>query len=478
MVLQSSGVIKLSDMHLEFNTPYKLSAMSNVVAGIPTNGVPTGRIKFSDLYNKAASVPTISTIPTQNISTNSATASGSINIASYISDTYGTPFTYSAPSYTTGKVSSASLSGTIVSYNIPSNTFANTASITITVTNRFGKSATLSIPLYITGNAILSTDPITQSISKNQASVYLPSFFTEYSATGLTYTITNNPQSNATISNSYLYVQGNNRNKSYTITVQATNSYSQNANISIGIIEYPPPPSTNGNIPDQSCDTGNYSLTVSSYFSGIITSYSVTYNLNNNLSIDNNGNLSWSCSYRNTKYQVNITASNSGGSATQVFYITESAQPAYHITIADMYWYNYDGTNQGWMNTITDINNGYQFGYTNDLIATNVSNMTANRDINIPATGYYSFAFSTNIASFPSPGTMTFGIVSTAGLLASCSASYTSYTGNGTFITCNVNLYLSKGTIINIKMATSTYCRINWGGAQSTAPTVAINKYA
>ena len=70
MVLQISGVIKLSNMHNEFNTPYKLSAMSNVVAGIPTSGNPLGRIKFSDLYGKAASTPTVSTNPTtQTLST-------------------------------------------------------------------------------------------------------------------------------------------------------------------------------------------------------------------------------------------------------------------------------------------------------------------------------------------------------------------------------------------------------------------------
>ena len=163
MVLQSSGPIKDSQITTEFGASFKnMNSMHGIAAGLPT----VGPISFSQLLGKAASTPVCSTVSNIPVSTASGVANGSLNISTYVVDTYGAPLTYSAPTFGS-QISSASLSGTTLSYVVPTNTFANTVNMSIVVTHRFNKTATLTIPLFVMGYNISASTLPSQSLTNN-----------------------------------------------------------------------------------------------------------------------------------------------------------------------------------------------------------------------------------------------------------------------------------------------------------------------
>lgn len=65
----------------------------------------------------------------------------------------------------------------------------------------------------------------------------MSSYFTDYSGTTKTYSLTANPYANASISAGTLSVAGNYRNTTYTVTAQMTNGYSQTASTSTSVTE-------------------------------------------------------------------------------------------------------------------------------------------------------------------------------------------------------------------------------------------------
>jgi len=239
MVLPSTGTLSFSQIKTEFGATYvKYSLFLGLSAGIPI----TGPLSLSQLRGKSASTPSVSAISNQNVNTASSIQYGSINLGSYVSDTYGGTLSYSSPSFNSSYVSSASMSGSTLSYSVPINKWANTTPITVVVTNKFGKTATISIPLFITGYNISTTTPSSSSLTNNTATYSLSSYFTDYSGSGLSYSITSNPYSNASISSGTLSIVGNYRNTSYSVIVNASNSFGQSANVSFSIVESNPTP--------------------------------------------------------------------------------------------------------------------------------------------------------------------------------------------------------------------------------------------
>jgi len=319
MALQSSGAISLSNVGVTFGQSFRnLGALYSVAAGVPS----TGTISLSNMYGKNASTPSISSISTSNVSTNSSSQSGTINLTSFITDVYGAPFSYAAPSYSSSFFSSASMSSSSLSFGIPQNKFANTTSVSVVVTNRFGRTATISVPFKITGYNIGSSSLGSRSLTNNTATISLGSYFTDYSGAGLSYSLTTNPYSNASISGSTLYVYANYRNTSYTVTVQATNSYGQVSSASLSVTEGLSPPSASSMGSTSTLRTSTVSYYLYSYFSGTITSFSITSNPYSSASISG----SYLYIYpnnRNTSYYVTVTAYNSGGSASASLYVTE-----------------------------------------------------------------------------------------------------------------------------------------------------------
>lgn len=319
--MQTSGSISLSNVKGHFGNAFNsLSNCYGIAAGVPT----TGAIALSNLYGKSASTPSIGSISTSNVSTHTSSQSGTISLASLVSDTYGAPFTYSGPTYSASYFSSASVASGVLSFSVPGNKFALSAPISVTVTNRFGRTATISYPFKITGSNLAYSSIGSTSITNNTVSYNMASYFTDYSGAGLSYTITSNPYSNAYLSGSTLYVPGNYRNTSYNVTVQASNSYGQTASTTITVTESIAPPSASSMGSTGNLSTSYVTYYLYSYFSGTITSFSVTSNPYSSASISGNYLYIYP-NNRNTSYYVTVTAYNAGGSASSSLLVTEVA---------------------------------------------------------------------------------------------------------------------------------------------------------
>lgn len=242
MVLQSSGVISFSDIIAEFGSSFNnMAALYGIAAGVPT----TNTISFFNMYGKAASVPSISSIPNQVIDTASGAVSTSVNTSSYVSDTYGVPLTFQYVSVTSGYTSgnpSMNASTGVLSYTILSNKWGNLAYINFSVMNRFGKTSNGSVPLLIKSTPPTSTSMGTAYLTNNSVTRTLSQYITDVSGSTITYSLTANPKSNASINASnVLTITGAHRNTSYTVTVTATNGYGQSVTTSIVITESGPP---------------------------------------------------------------------------------------------------------------------------------------------------------------------------------------------------------------------------------------------
>lgn len=234
MPLSSSGLLSFSNVRVEFGSAFSsLSNCYGIAAGVPTSGV----ISFSNMYGKAASTPAVTAPSTCNISTNASAQSGTWELSNFVTDTYGKPLTYSVTSYNSVQFSSASLANSLLSYAIPINKFSLSSPIAIRVTNRFGRSNTISPTFALTGYNIYGSSLGSVTLSNNTVSYNLGSYFTDYSGTGLGYWISNNPQNNAYITGTTLYIPGNYRGLSYDVSVSASNSYSQVTSVTLAVTE-------------------------------------------------------------------------------------------------------------------------------------------------------------------------------------------------------------------------------------------------
>jgi hypothetical protein len=163
MPLQSSGQIKYSQILSEFSNNFnKMSTLRGVASGVPGSGA----IKMSNLYNKSASVPSISL--TQSISDSMTTTSinGTFSPLYSVSDTYGAPLVYSITSKPSWLIASINSSTGLVSWSISGgkSTF-NPNTLQATVTNRFNKSSSSTVTVNISMSSSMTipsttTEPI------------------------------------------------------------------------------------------------------------------------------------------------------------------------------------------------------------------------------------------------------------------------------------------------------------------------------
>jgi len=234
MPLQSSGTISFSNIQVEFGSAFR--SMSNCY-GIASNVPVSGPIFISHLYGKGAYAPAIVAPTVSNINTGSGAQSGTWELSNNVTDTYGRPLTYTTQSYNASHFSAASNVASKLYYGFPLNKFAQSTPATLKVVNRFGRSNTIAPSFTVIGQAIAATSLGSASISNNTVTYALGSYFTEYSSNGLGYTLTANPNANASISGSTLSVAGSNRGTTYTVSVSASNAYNQTASTSLSVTE-------------------------------------------------------------------------------------------------------------------------------------------------------------------------------------------------------------------------------------------------
>ncbi len=78
------------------------------------------------------------------------------------------------------------------------------------------------------------------SLSNNTATFFMPDYFTDGAAQGMTYTIVQNPYGNAYILDGYLYIVGAARDDVYAVIVQAADMYGRIISSSVSVVEDPP----------------------------------------------------------------------------------------------------------------------------------------------------------------------------------------------------------------------------------------------
>ncbi len=238
MPIPSSGAFSFSTIRSEYGSTFKsFSLWYSIAAGVPSSGT----IRISSLRGTSASVPSISAISNINHDTSGAAQNGSYNLSTNVTDTYGAPVTYFVLTYTNSffaSIPSVNSSTGALTYQVAYNKFANTTPIVVLVTNRFGKTANATVPLYIYGIGPTSSSMGSVTLTNNSAPYTVSNYFTDsYSGTSLTYSLTSNPQSSASLLGTTLTVTGNNRNTSYTVSVTATNGYNQTAISSLSVTE-------------------------------------------------------------------------------------------------------------------------------------------------------------------------------------------------------------------------------------------------
>jgi hypothetical protein len=219
--------------------------------------------------------------------------------------------------------SSASISNGVLS--VTGNYRDTSYTVTVEATNSGGSaSSSLIVNEAVAPNPSSTSMGSTSSLTNNTVQYTLSNYFTDSTGTGLTYTLTANPQSSASISNGVLSVTGNYRSTSYTVTVQATNGYSKSTTSSLTVNEATPSAPISSSMGSTSSLTNNtVQYTLSNYFTGINMTYTLTANPQSSANISN-GVLSVTGNYRDTSYTVTVEATNLGGSATSSLTVNET----------------------------------------------------------------------------------------------------------------------------------------------------------
>ena len=268
--------------------------------------------------NPAPPLPSGSVIPKTGL-TNVATT---VDMSTYFT---GVSLVYTVSS---NPQSSAAISGSILT--ITPNYRNATYAVIVTATNA-GGSAIQSVSVTEISSVVApannGTVPAQTGLKNVAATVNMASYFTGVS---MVYTVTSNPQSNATISAATLTIVPNFRATTYTVIVTATNAGGSTTQ-SISVTETVPPPVNVGSNPIAiPYGTGVNTINLSSYFSGGVTLYTCWYSpdLANTSLNTSTGVLTVTAAYRNTTYQIQVGAQNAGGVANILFInITESAAP-------------------------------------------------------------------------------------------------------------------------------------------------------
>jgi hypothetical protein len=241
MSLPSTGELKFSRIRSTFGTAFtSLSSMYRTGNGVATSGT----IKMSQLRGISVSVPSIRSVPTQSFGTGNSSQWGSIFARDYVTDTYGSPLTYSTSWSWSGwnvnpRVRS---SDSYVDWQVAYNRWVNVGYIYVNVTNRFGRSGTITIPIYSTGIPLSVSGMGSTTLTTNTRSWSMTSYYSDWSGTGISFWMHSNPRGNAWLSGSTLYVEGANRGTSYSVGVGIGNGYGQTGVSWLSVREESPPP--------------------------------------------------------------------------------------------------------------------------------------------------------------------------------------------------------------------------------------------
>lgn len=328
--LPLTGSISASNIVQEYGLSF-----SNALnwRGIHSNVPASGELRFSHFRGTNASVPTSLTIGTQSVATSGSGGTGTINIGSFVNDSNGRPFTVTILNSNPTYFSTVTVnSGSNIAYTTLANkwvTSASPANVSIKVVNRFGRSNTFNIPFSMYGAGI-STSVIGDATltGTGSSNISLGSFFTNNAPDTLSYSVSASYGS-PSIVGSTLTLTGDAQNRSYSVTVTATNGYGQSASRTFNVTHLsmaPPGPGTSSfatpsTIYAYEVPTGYY---FPYYFTGSNLSYYLTSNPRNNAIIDGANQIKVTGLLRNISYNVQITACNAAGSYTQTFPVVES----------------------------------------------------------------------------------------------------------------------------------------------------------
>lgn len=326
--LPTTGTLSASNIRDEFGISF-----SNALSwrGIHPNVPTTGELRFSQLRGISASTPS-GTIGTQVVSTAGTGATNTISIGDFITDLNGRPFTScTVSSYDSTYFSTVSMTGSNLSYTTKVNQWVQSSSptyINCTVTNRFGKSTTISIPFVMSGTAMSLRSTIAGiSLSGNNSQdISLTNVFNNYSPGSLTYYASETTYSSASIVNtSFVRVTAASATRNYNVTISASNAYGQGFSTAFNVQTSSFPPPTIASTPTvpvlyedpyiidlTTCFNNATSYSVSSPVSGATLSNS-TYCV---IRGDFRSNLS---------YNVTINGTNAGGTTSQNLLCTEGA---------------------------------------------------------------------------------------------------------------------------------------------------------
>ena len=114
---------------------------------------------------------------------------------------------------------------------------SSAASFVVSACNSYSNSATIPLSLGACATPSASTSLGSVSLTSNTVTYALGSYFTDASGTAVTYTVTSNPNGNASVSGSTLSVVGANLGQTYNITVTATNGLGRTATNTISVTE-------------------------------------------------------------------------------------------------------------------------------------------------------------------------------------------------------------------------------------------------
>jgi hypothetical protein len=201
----------------------------------------------------------------------------------------------------------------------------------VTATNAYNASASMALTVTESGTrspaALIALG--SASLGKNRYTVDLRLTFSDPVGLGLSFSLTNNPNGSASISDSgVLTVLGANRNASYGVTVTASNSagiaqqtlfVSESSAATIIV-----PPTVLAALGPISISPGAASVTfaLGSYFAGTNLTYELTGNPRSNAAISA-GALTVTGAFRASTYGVGVSASNTAGVASGTLTVTE-----------------------------------------------------------------------------------------------------------------------------------------------------------
>lgn len=224
--------------------------------GVMPGTLNTGSLALSSLRGKVAPSPTY-TAANINSTGNNVTVTGTnaaftvtinlglgtightLSLASYVDNASYQPGLTFAYTGTLPTGVTIGTDGTLTIANTVSS--ASNTNTTITVTNIYGQTSTFTLAF-----TIISIAPTSSSMGTERTAIYsngsvsrtLSNYFTDTSGTTLTYTLTANPQGNASINASGVLTVGiANRGVQYTVTVKATNGYGQWVESSLTVYE-------------------------------------------------------------------------------------------------------------------------------------------------------------------------------------------------------------------------------------------------